>query len=410
MRVSTQKKRSGRQSLSQVLRALRECERRARQLRRKAIRLGLPMTARGMGSLYLRSDTWWLAVYVNGQRVRISTGIKGGSPGHPPKEAELFRATKLLELGRGGLAGLTADTLTVREVLDLLIVRYRAEQRPTVAVVECRLKRLVERYGSWKVKDFTMDRILAYAVMRRDQDRAAIATINLELAYLRRAFAIAVECGRLTQIPRVPRLPGTKIRQGFIEPAQFEAILDRLPKRNHPPIRFLAMTGWRLSEALAMEWRQVGWLAEEIRLPTSKTGEPRALPFSTSPDLRDLLLEQRRLADELQVRLGIVIRNVFFTTKGRPLGRKTLQGAWARARVKAGWPNLLIHDLRRTVVRDLERAGVSRSAAMAITGHRSEVVYRRYAIVARQDVEEAMSKLRSLLHNQSLVGFPKKSL
>jgi len=65
---------------------------------------------------------------------------------------------------------------------------------------------------------------------------------------------------------------------------------------------------------------------------------------------------------------------------------------------KAPSPNLapLCHDLRRTAVRNLERAGVPRSVAMKLTGHKTEAVYRRYAIVCEQDLADAVKKLSSL--------------
>jgi hypothetical protein len=56
-------------------------------------------------------------------------------------------------------------------------------------------------------------------------------------------------------------------------------------------------------------------------------------------------------------------------------------------------PGLLIHDLRRSAVRNMEQAGVSRSVAMKLTGHKTEAVYRRYAIVSSADLEEAAKRL-----------------
>src|SRR5262249_43220872 len=50
-------------------------------------------------------------------------------------------------------------------------------------------------------------------------------------------------------------------------------------------------------------------------------------------------------------------------------------------------------DLRRTAVRNLERAGVSRSAAMKLTGHLTESIYRRYAIMDAGMLREAAVKL-----------------
>ena len=66
--------------------------------------------------------------------------------------------------------------------------------------------------------------------------------------------------------------------------------------------------------------------------------------------------------------------------------------SWDTACEAAGVAGRLFHDLRRTAVRNLERSGVSRSAAMKLTGHKTEAVYRRYAIVAESDLLAAVRK------------------
>jgi hypothetical protein len=57
----------------------------------------------------------------------------------------------------------------------------------------------------------------------------------------------------------------------------------------------------------------------------------------------------------------------------------------------------MLRDLRRSAVRNLERAGISCSIAMKLTGHKTEAVYRRYAIVAESDFREADTKLAAVL-------------
>ena len=66
---------------------------------------------------------------------------------------------------------------------------------------------------------------------------------------------------------------------------------------------------------------------------------------------------------------------------------------WQKATTKAGLPALLVHDLRRSAVRNMERLSVPRSVAMKITGHRTESVYRRYAIVSDSDMRAAAQRL-----------------
>ncbi len=75
---------------------------------------------------------------------------------------------------------------------------------------------------------------------------------------------------------------------------------------------------------------------------------------------------------------------------------KSFRRAWVTACKKAGIPERVPHDFRRTAVRNLERAGVPRSTAMKMVGHRTESIYRRYAIVDEAMLKEGAAKLQTL--------------
>ena len=118
-------------------------------------------------------------------------------------------------------------------------------------------------------------------------------------------------------------------------------------------------------------------------------------PFHVMPELRFVLEHQQEKHRELQ-RREVISPWVFCRDDGAAI--KDFHGSWEKACIAAGIPGRIVHDFRRTAVRDLERAGVSRSVAMKLTGHLTEAVYRRYAIVCESDLAEAVSKLQIMMN------------
>lgn len=144
------------------------------------------------------------------------------------------------------------------------------------------------------------------------------------------------------------------------------------------------------SEVLTRRWSHVDFKAGTVRLEPGETKNRDGRTFVMTPELRACLEAQRAETEAVQKAKACVIPHVFHRN-GKPI--KDFRGARQIACEAAGLPGRVPHDFRQTAVRNLERAGVSRSVAMKMTGHKTEVVYRRYAIVSEQDLHEAALKL-----------------
>jgi len=208
-------------------------------------------------------------------------------------------------------------------------------------------------------------------------------------------FTLANLAGKVPHRPRFPTVEVRNTRTGFFEERDLRAVIGHLPVHLQAFVEFAYLTGWRSGEIKSLTWKQVDFAAGSVRLEpgTTKNDDGRTFPFSALPALAHLLHRQRQLTTALERERGQIIPWVFHRF-GRPI--RNYQDSWRLACERAGVPGRLVHDLRRTAVRRLERAGVPRSVAMKLTGHKTESIYRRYAIVSESDLALGVAKLAAL--------------
>ncbi len=345
--------------------------------------------ARGLGIIYLRGRVWWVQYYARGTRHRESS--------QSANRADAVRLLKrrLADVASGRPVGPRIERTTLADLLDIVANDYRANGRRSLRRLDFAAAHLAAYFSpAARAIEITTDRLTAYQAHRLAMG-AARASVNYELAILRRAFSLALRAGKVASRPDFPMLHVDNARQGFFEREHLEAVLKFLPGYLHPVIRTAFITGWRIhSELLTRQWRHVdfnhGWL--RLDPGESKNREGREFPFT--PELRSILEAQREYVRNLELAHNRLIAHVFVRPDGSPI--RDFRAAWSSACTRAGLPGRIPHDLRRSAVRNLERAGVPRSAAMKITGHKTEAIYRRYAIVDERMMREAADKLANL--------------
>jgi integrase len=329
---------------------------------------------------------WWIAYYSSGRLIRESTGtsVKG--------EAERLLRARTLAVDQGTFVEPAARKTTLSDLRRLVENDYRNNRRRSLREVTRAFDRLQEHFGeACPAHTISSDRVEAYKAARLAD--AAPATVNRELAMLRRGFRLGVRLGRVAVRPDFSLLREDNVRRGFFELHQFEAVRQQLPDDLKTVATFLYWTGWRKSEALGLEWRHVDLKAGVLRIDTSKNGDPRTIPYGAVPALKELIEEQRRATAARELQAGAVIPWVFHRQGARI---ETFYGAWRGACAKAGLPGRLVHDFRRTAARNMMRAGIPQNVAMKIGGWKTDSVFRRYAIVDEALLAENMKKLAAI--------------
>src|SRR5215510_9205869 len=313
------------------------------------------------------------------------------------KESEAWKLLKKRhgELALGKPVGPAVERTTFEDMAAMLVNDYKANGRRSLNRAEDALNHLRSFFGSDRAIDITSDRVTTYVTFRQSE-RAANATINTELAALGRMFALAIRAGKIASKPHIAKLQLNNARKGFFESEHFFAVLKHLPDDIKPVAVAAYVTGWRVhDEILTRQRHHLDFKAGWLRLEPGETKNNEGRNFPLTPMLREALERQVQKTEALQREKGVIIPWLFHRN-GKPI--RTFRRSWLTACKTAGVPGKIPHDFRRTACRNLERAGVDRASAMKMIGHKTEAIYRRYAIADEGMLKEAAHKL-SLLHH-----------
>jgi len=306
------------------------------------------------------------------------------------------------------------------------------DRRRTIADLLDALKRDLEIRGKWSPQARTnIEHVrtafgMVRAVSLTDEDvdqyieqRLAVgyakASINRATQLLHQAYVLAK-----LPAPRIRRLSeqGNE-RRGFFSELEIRRVIANLPECLRDFVLFGYLTGMRRGEISSLEWADVDGDTIALRAENAKTGEGRTLPLVG--ELAELIA-RRREARQVKVKDTVMLANLIFHRKGFPITE--FRKSWATACCAAGVGKLvcpqcsgdvdenrscakcsatwkreelsyagrLFHDLRRSAVRDLIRAGVSTHVAMSISGHKTDSMLRRYDIVDTRDQRAALER------------------
>jgi integrase len=166
------------------------------------------------------------------------------------------------------------------------------------------------------------------------------------------------------------------------------ALRDALPAPERLLLVLSYHTGMRLGLLRGLRWSWVNLPEKRITIPagTDKNRQPRTVPiYGDMGPYLEMAATQRKTC----------FPDCPYVVQRHGHQVVDIRKAWSRACEAIGLDDLHFHDLRRSAVRNMDRAGVPRDVAMRIIGHKTPAMFRRYNIISDRDLDDASKKLEA---------------
>lgn len=244
------------------------------------------------------------------------------------------------------------------------------------------IKQVRAYFGKMRANEVTKEKVNAY-IEKMQRDDYANASVNRRTQLLGQSFRLAK-----LPVPEIARLSELgNVRRGFFVEPELRKIVALLPDYLQDPTLLAFLVGWRRNEVFTLTWADVDDDAIRLRADRSKEGEGRAVVLEG--EIGEIIERRKKLKN------GPLV----FHHGGAAI--TDFRKAWATAAKLAQVDGKLFHDLRRSAVRNMIRAGVPQHVAMQLSGHRTESMFRRYNIVSEGDIRSAIHRTAEYLREQA---------
>lgn len=321
----------------------------------------------------------------NGEKIRetIGSAERDGVTKTMAKKALLERRHEIIA-GRFGLPSKAkSKTPKVSELVERYLDQYAKKHKASWTRDDGTLRGFVAMFGKKPIEKVTAWDIQRYQSARLDTGITK-ASVNKDVAIVRRMFVMAVKWGMLEHNPvsGVERLKEQEKPYHALTHDEQTALIGAAgeePKARHlQPLVVVALnTGMRRGELLRLTWSDVDLVARLVTVRQSKSGKVRYIPLNAAAV---------KALRSIQRPEGLV-----FTHRGQAIHtvRRSFANALRRAKIRP----CRFHDLRHTFATNLVLGGVDLVTVQQLMGHADISMTARYTHPTPENKRAAVESL-----------------